>query len=422
MKKLAAYILIFSVLIGCVSAKKRIQKNTSTIFSSSFYDNQFTGLLIVNAENQDTLLNFNGEKYFTPASNTKIFTLFSALQLLPDSIPSLKYLERNDTLFIEGTGDPTLLHSSFEQNMTLDFIKKHDNIALHLNNFKDEKYGPGWSWDDYGYYYQPEKGALPIYGNVATIYNTKGTIVTPTYFKDSVAAINFYRNRDLDRNHFYFSAERKDTVEIPFKIDSTLTRALLEQALQQKVTLISKMPLTQSKVLYSVPSDTVYRRMMHESDNFIAEQLLILGSSTLSDTLRSDTVREYILENQLADLRQSPRWVDGSGLSRYNLFTPESMVAVLSKLHATIPRGRLLSFFPAGGITGTLDDWYSGNPAPYIYAKSGSLGNNYCLSGYLVTNTGKTLIFSFMNNHFRQPSSEIKKRMQRVFEEIRDTY
>lgn len=422
MKKIATYIVTFSVLIGCVSAKKRIQKKTSTILSSSFYDNQFTGFLIVNAQNKDTLFDFNSEKYFTPASNTKIFTLFSSLQLLPDSIPALKYIEHNDTLFIEGTGDPTLLHSYFKQNKTINFLKQYKNVALHQNNIKDDKYGSGWAWDDYGYYYQPQKSAMPIYGNVATIFNANGTNVTPTYFKDSVSNLNFNQNRDIDHNNFYYSDKRKDTVEIPFKIHSTLIKTLLEQALGQRITLIPKMPSNQLEVLHSIPSDTVYRRMMHESDNFIAEQLLILASSTLSDTLNSSTTREFILENQLVGLRQLPRWVDGSGLSRYNLFTPESMVTVLSKLYAEIPKDRLFSFFPAGGVTGTLEDWYSGHSEPYIYAKSGSLGNNYCLSGYLLTKSGKTLIFSFMNNHFIQPSSDIKKQMQGVFEEIRDSY
>lgn len=422
MKKIIAYLLIFFVLMGCASAKKRLIKGVNATLTSPFYKNQFTGLLVVNAQNQDTLLSFNDEMYFTPASNTKIFTLFAALQLLSDSIPTIKYLTRNDTLYIEGTGDPTLLHSSFAQNKTLDFINQYDNIALHLNNFQDEKYGPGWSWDDYGNYYQPEKTGLPLYGNVTTIYNKNGAQVIPAHFNDALVSINHHQNRDLDQNRFYFSPGRKDTLEIPFRTDSSLVKVLLEKALQKKITIISQMPLEQKEILYGVPSDTVYKRMMQESDNFIAEQLLILGSSTLSDTLKSATARKYILENQLANLNQEPRWVDGSGLSRYNLFTPESMVTVLSKLYATIPRDRLLSFFPAGGVTGSLEDWYAGNPSPYIYAKSGSLGNNYCLSGYLLTTSGKTLIFSFMNNHFRQPTDEVKKQMEGIFEKIRDTY
>ncbi len=246
--------------------------------------------------------------------------------------------------------------------------------------------------------------------------------VIPSYFKDSVVPIANRINRELERNQFYFSPRRKDTVEVPFRTNPSLTKDLLEKALEKRISIIQNMPSGVKKVFYSVPSDTVFIRMMHESDNFLAEQLLLLGSSTLSDILSGATARNYILKNQLSNLKQAPRWVDGSGLSRYNLFTPESMVAVLSKLLIDVPREQLFGYFPAGGVTGTLEDWYAGNPNPYIYAKSGSLGNVYCLSGYLLTKSGKTLIFSFMNNHFRQPSAEVKQQMEQIFEEIRDTY
>ena len=422
MKRIIAYFLFFSLIVGCTSAKRRIKKSTQKAFDSAFYDNQFAGFLVVNSQNKDSLLNFNSEKYFTPASNTKIFTLFTALQLLPDSIPALKYIEQNDTLFLEGTGDPSFLHSYFKQNKTSDFLKGYNHIALYLDNFQEEKFGSGWAWDDYHFYYQPEIAAFPLYGNVTTICSSEMMNVTPSYFRDSVVPIANRINRELERNQFYFSPTRKDTVEIPFRTNHSLTKDLLEKALEKRVSITQNMPAGVKKVFYSVPSDTVFIRMMHESDNFLAEQLLLLGSSTLSDTLSGATARNYILENQLADLKQPPRWVDGSGLSRYNLFTPESIVAVLSKLLIDVPREQLFRYFPAGGVTGTLEDWYAGNPNPYIYAKSGSLGNVYCLSGYLLTKSGKTLVFSFMNNHFRHPSAEVKQQMEQIFEEIRDTY
>jgi len=422
MKREVLYFLIFPLFIGCSSAKLSVQKSTQKVFDSTFYDHQFTGFLVVNPQNKDTLLDLNSKRYFTPASNAKIFTLFSALKLLPDSIPALKYIEQNNKVYIEGTGDPTLLHSHFEHNKTIDFLSKYDQISIHLNNFQDDKFGPGWAWEDYQYYFQAEKGPFPLYGNVVTILPSSRTKVIPSYFQDSVLRISFNQNRALEQNTFYYEPSRNDTLQIPFKTDTTLTKKLLANTLGKNVKIVSKMPTGEKNIAYSIPVDTVYKRMMIESDNFLAEQLLLLCSSRLSDTLRSSLVREYILENELKDLKQPPRWVDGSGLSRYNLFTPESMVYVLSKLYENIPKDRLFNFFPAGGEAGTLEKWYPGDPEPYLFAKTGSVGNNHNISGYLLTKSGKTLIFSFMNNHFRHPSSEVKKRMQRIFEEIRDTY
>jgi D-alanyl-D-alanine carboxypeptidase/D-alanyl-D-alanine-endopeptidase (penicillin-binding protein 4) len=226
----------------------------------------------------------------------------------------------------------------------------------------------------------------------------------------------------LYSNTFYFDPQRKDTLESPFMIDSILTKKLLEEVLFKKVNIVQKMPNMDKQVLYSVSSDSLYKRMMAVSDNFLAEQLLILSSSTLSDTLNSTKARKHILDNFLQEIEQAPRWVDGSGLSRYNLFTPETMVYVLNKMYQEIPRERLFNFFPVGGNIEALKTQLNGNGGPYIYAKTGSLGNNFCLSGYLITRSGKTLIFSFMNNHFTKSNAAVKEHMQTILEMFRDGY
>ncbi len=422
MKKIVIPLLLAILLIGCSSTKRQLAKKIDPYIKTALYKNQFTGFLLINAITRDTLYKHNSTKYFTPASNTKIFTLFTSLRLLPDRAPTLKYSYSRDTLYIEGTGDPSTLHPYLKDSTTIHFLKSHENIALHLNNFKDEKFGPGWAWDDYQYYYSPERSGFPLYGNVLTIGNGDTLQISPDYFKDSIIPHGHTVQRDPIRNLFYFDPSQKGTLEIPFVIDGNLTRNLLEKVIGKKIRIATTMPIAKRKVLYGIPTDSVYRRMMETSDNFLAEQLLFLASSTLSDTLNGAKVRKFMLGNHLSDLRQPPRWVDGSGLSRYNLFTPESMVHVLYKLYTEIPKERLFGFFPAGGVTGTLKDWYPGGTEPYIHAKTGSLGNNHCLSGYLLTKSGKTMIFSFMNNHFMGDASDIKKQMQTIFEEIRDTY
>jgi D-alanyl-D-alanine carboxypeptidase/D-alanyl-D-alanine-endopeptidase (penicillin-binding protein 4) len=123
----------------------------------------------------------------------------------------------------------------------------------------------------------------------------------------------------------------------------------------------------------------------------------------------------------LTDIPQQPRWVDGSGLSRYNLFTPESMVYLLKKMYDEIPREKLLSYLPVGGVSGTLKgNFASKEGEPFVYAKSGSLANNYCLSGYIMTRRGKILIFSFMDNHFAGSSIERKKELNDFLQRLRE--
>ncbi len=422
MKKIVSIGLIVIVLLGCTSSQKIVQNNVRPVLDSELFENHFTGFFVLDPKKRDTIFSHNSAKYFTPASNTKIYTLFTSLRLLPDSIPSLKYNVNNDTLFVEGTGDPSFLHPYFKDSTALNFLKKYDIISLYLNNILEERFGPGWAWGDYQWYYSAERSSLPIYGNVLTVYENDGLQVSPALFMDKVIPIDYALQREENENLFYFNPSRRDTVEIPLKLDSTLIRNLLEDALKRKVSITHNPIKGKKNILYSMPSDSIYAKMMMDSDNFLAEQLLVLASSTLSDTLNTDKVRNFVLDSLLIDLKQPPRWVDGSGLSRYNLFTPQSLVHVLHLMYQRVPRQRLFSLFPAGGVSGTLENWYPGDPEPYIYAKTGSLGNNHCVSGYLLTKSGKTLIFSFMNNHFRVPSSEVKKRMQSIFETIRDTY
>lgn len=413
------FIVSLLLLYNCKSAK--VSKKITKQLNVNFYKNQFTGVLVYNPRTKDTIVSQNADKYFTPASNTKIFTLFAALEMLPDNIPAFKYRINKDTITVLGTGDPSFLHPFFADSTALKKFKNYKKVALITNNLIDDKFAPGWAWEDYDTYFSPERSAFPMYGNVLRISKKDSLQVIPKVLSKKVSFITKKFRRAYNKNEFYYKPIRSEEVEIPMLMDSLLIRDLWNDLVPNKIT-IKKYKKQQWKIAYSIPSDSLYKRMLFVSDNFLAEQMLILASSMVSDTLNTTKVRDYILQNSLKDLKQQPRWVDGSGLSRYNLFTPTSLVHVLDKLYKTVPRKRLFHFFPVGGKSGTLKNWYAGNQRPYIFAKSGSLSNTYNLSGYLVTNKGETLIFSFMNNHFRKPTSEVKKRMQVFFELLRDTY
>lgn len=407
--------VFFSMLIVILFANCKTTKLAKTFnkkIAIPFYNNQFTGVYIYDISANKVVYNFNGEKYFTPASNTKIVTLFTGLTLLPDSIPAFKYAMNKDTLTIQGTGDPSFLHNYFKDSTALKMAKKYAKVNLIVDNIKDKRYGAGWAWEDFDSYYSAERSAFPIYGNVVTVQNEDSIVVQPNYYQQKMKITDDFYGRKEFSNVFYFRKDRKSETEIPMIIDSTLTVTLWNELLPNKVALLNSSEMNPSTIAYSIPSDSLYRRMMEVSDNFLAEQILILASSTLSDTLSSSKVRKYILENQLKELKQPPRWVDGSGLSRYNLFTPMSFVEVLTKMYKTIPQERLFHLFP----------YKQFSAKKFIYAKTGSLGNNYNVSGFLITASGKVLAFSFMNNHFKKTNDEIRTQMQQMFEWLRDNY
>ncbi len=423
MCKFLLLIILSIVLSACTAARlPEVKRQIIAELEREQYSEQFTGLLVIDLQTKDTIIAKNSAKYFIPASTVKLFTLYAANKLLNDKIPSLNYVESNDSIYIKGTGDPTWLHPYFKDSTALSFLKNTPkSVVLYLDNFEDVPFGPGWAWEDYHYYFSPELGPMPLYGNVATIYEDETLEVSPSDFAQHIKRSKPTKLRALHKNEFTIPKFLKDTLQIPFITSPELTKKFLQKSLEREIYLSKKTSNEPYEVLYGISTDSLFKRMLYESDNFIAEQLMLLASSTLSDSLSFKNTRNFILDNHLSNLRQEPRWVDGSGLSRYNLFTPESMVSVLHKLYAEIDRQRLFDLLPAWNGNGTVKKPNSSNEY-FIFAKSGSMGNTYNLSGYLKTKSGRIFIFSFMNNHFRIPSKEVRLQIEKTLTSLHDAY
>jgi D-alanyl-D-alanine carboxypeptidase/D-alanyl-D-alanine-endopeptidase (penicillin-binding protein 4) len=385
----------------------------------------------------------NGNRYFTPASNTKLFTFYTGLKLLPDSLKALEYEVRGDSLIFWGTGDPSLLHPDLGNRKVYEFLKnRSESLYFSDSNFDDELLGPGWSWSDYQYYYQTEKTPFPLYGNVVrfTIQeieqrkiaeNDSGLSVYPSYFQtflEKREEKGGLLHRRMTDNRFSYNPKFDTTfytIEKPFHYTPELVTDLLSDTLGKKVTYIDIERPKSAQKLYSIASDTAYKRMLQPSDNFIAEQLLFVIASEIGRPLNSNLVIERMKEEHLNFLSQEPQWVDGSGLSRYNMFTPRTMIELLKAIDNEFKDDQeLFHLLPAGGERGTIRNWYGapeGND-PYVFAKTGTLSNNHALSGYLITRSGKKLYFSFMNNHYVTSSSVVKREMEKVLRYIYKTY
>ena len=106
----------------------------------------FSGLVIYDSEKGKTLYSRNGDHYFTPASNTKLFTFYTGLKLLGDSLTALNYEVKGDSLIFKGTGDPSFLYADFNSQHVLDFLKKQDKqLFLAPPIYQETAFGPGWA-------------------------------------------------------------------------------------------------------------------------------------------------------------------------------------------------------------------------------------------------------------------------------------
>ncbi|MGE0770637.1 MAG: D-alanyl-D-alanine carboxypeptidase/D-alanyl-D-alanine-endopeptidase [Cyclobacteriaceae bacterium] len=418
-----------AVLGGC-SPSRYVVKTLRTS-EKKFQHN--AGFLLYDPDTKKTLIDYHGSTYFTPASNTKIFTFYGGLQLLSDSVPALQYAVRNDSLIFWGTGDPSFLYEEvFQNGRVFNFLKNTEQKLFFSDaNYDEEHFGPGWSWGDYRYSYSPERSPFPMNGNCVTIgidslkhfYISPGRFVSMLLVGDSTGA-QPRADRAMESNQltFYPGIDTSSWKRvIPFRYDPQWLVTLLGDTLKREVQL-THVPLdARSEYLYSIPSDSLYKVMMQESDNFIAEQLLLMYGGLLSDTLNQGIAIDSIKEKFLFDLPDEAIWMDGSGLSRYNLFTPASIVRLWEKIALIVPQERLFNLLAVGGEAGTISNLYKGE-TPYIFGKTGTLRNNHCLSGFILTKNGKTLIFSIMNNNYTVPSSDIRQMMEQILVWVRDKY
>ena len=430
---LILFVVVPFVLSSCSVQKISKKEFRSLVDQSPVFDKNFTGFVLYDPQEEETLWAYEGHRYYIPASNTKVFTLFSGLKELGDSIPGIRYTIAGDSLIFTGTGDPSLLNPDLPPSKVFDFLKASDKKLFYLKGpGKVQHFGPGWAWDDYNDYYSAEKSELPIYGNVARFkLKAHDTLVavSPLLFADSMlqvaqgqASANLIQRSQFNNTFVYNPAAARGSSkdvsrEVPFRTSPELAIALLSDTLQKPVTLLNNWHGELQEVVYSVAADSLYKRMMQVSDNFIAEQILLLIASQQSDTLSSSAAIKFIVDKHLQDLPDAPVWVDGSGLSRYNLFTPRSIVALWNKIYQEVPQERLFSLLAVGGQSGTLKSWYQGEQ-PYIFAKTGTLNNNHSLSGYIKAKSGKVLIFSFMLNNYVSDLSGLKKEMEKVLREV----
>jgi len=447
-------LLIFLTLafsLNAQSTNDKLRNETELVVTSKFkvqkprklekqlnclpvFENSLSGLCVYDVAKGDFIVEHNSDKYFTPASNTKLFTFYSGLLNIGDRIPVLFYTEKEDSLIVWSSGAPTLLYSAFDDSTAFNFLKNTEKkIYFSDSNFLNKRYGSGWAWDDYNDEYSKEFTPLSVYGNAieVSLYPNGNWDVNPKQFRDSITVLGYGNRFTLKRkeknNQFeMWLTNSTDTLtkEVPFITSTSLSLRLLSDSLKKEVHLISRGFQQDSiSTIYGIETDSIYSVMLHDSDNYLAESVLMMSAMGLgnSDSIKTSKLIKNILDNQLSDITEQPRWVDGSGLSRYNLFTPQSMVELLLKIRVKALEtdgnmDRIFELLPTGG-RGTLKERFADYP-PFIYAKTGTLSNNHNLSGYLVTKSGKLLIFSYMNNHYRFRTSTIQKQTDTILKDF----
>jgi len=306
------------------------------------------GVKVIRSDTGEPVFEHNADQYFSPASNSKLFTTALALDRLgPDYRikTSLLAAARPDAsgklagdLIVYGRGDPTLnarlrggtIESALEpfvKAIQAAGIKRIDGQLLGDESFfRGPPYGGGWAIDDLQSYYGAEISALTFNDNTAEISVKPGlqagqpaklslSIATPlivlsnrvtTIAKGGARSIDLYR--PLGENVVYVSG--KIPLEDSFKDDITLHRParifleLLRDALARRGIVVGGStrlldwkdrevsPLTMDKLvetgsIESLPMKDILREIMKPSQNLYTD-LLLAHVGELSRTRMDD--------------------------------------------------------------------------------------------------------------------------------------
>ena len=406
---LCLFLVCSSLLWGQQISSKRIARELKKIPA---FQQAHVAISVSELKNKKAAASYQEAHYMTPASNVKLLTFLAAKQQF-SILPAVSYYQQNDSLIhFKATGYPLLLHPFYPETTLNSFFNQAARFIYHPALITPNPLGEGWAWDDYPYYYAAERSAFPIYGNTVQATLKDNTLeLTPSFFekmavRDSVGS-KFKRLQSANIFSYNLSQwPKKDTITRPFVTNDSLFVKLLSQSTGNKVVLADKIwDEFPWKELYSNDDAPLYRALLQDSDNGIAEALLLMIGQENFSELDSQKAIDFILASWKSWLLDPIVWVDGSGVSRYNMITPRTLVGVLQKIHETVGWKTIQNYFPQGASSGTLKKYANTS----VYAKTGTLRHNHNLSGYLVHPKGTTYAFSIMVNHHTATTVQVRE-------------
>ncbi len=360
------------------------------------------GILIVDPATGDTLYSRNAGKLFMPASNQKVLSGAVALaQLGPDfrfnTVIAKRGSQRGSVLqgdlIVIGRGDPTIsnrFHGNAADAMSsiADSIRARGitrvtgSLRQGGNAFPDSIYGYGWEWDDLS-----GSSGAPV---DELLYN-EGMVTRPAKIdgRDTTVSVATRTPGYAYLSALYLAMSRRGIAVdglVDLDVDSLTA------------------PYDTLYAFQSPPLREVLKHFLKPSQNQIGEVLLkTLGlEKTGVGTADSGAA---VITRQLGEWGVDSTGVvvyDGSGLSRHDLVSPETMVKTLvAMMRDSTTFSVFYDALPIAGVDGTIRTRMAGTAAANnLRAKTGTIEFVRSLSGYVSTADDQLLVFSFLANHF----------------------
>lgn len=464
-KKIMQWMLILllanSTAIIAATHQAKLPQQINTIIKQ--YNLPATvGVLIQSMKTGKILYAQNSNQLYVPASNLKLFTAAAALLYLGSdyqfkttistdarNISNNSVLEGN--VYLKFSGDPDL---SIEQMNNLILGLKQANITTIQGNFyidrqtyNDKKYASGWMWDELNFCY-----AAPITA-IMINHNCFSATLTPAEKIDEPAKLAILNDNNLvsinNQVRTMMNANCSPDLKAMGNNNYNLTGCMLQHAQPLNLQIAIRDPDLYAKNLIKVllaanhiqlqgnisyaaaPANlmplatedskslkVLVTEMLKQSDNQIANSLLMtLGEKYYQQpaTWKNGVMALQAILSQRAGIDfAEANIVDGAGISRYDLVTPQQISKLLYfAYHNATIAPVFIAALPIAGEDGTLKSrMLNKNIQGKLMAKTGSMTGVSALSGYVTTTNKQTLSFVILINNFLADNAEQAEKLE----------
>ncbi len=355
---------------------EKLHVDIDAVLQDTLFTTASIGIKVVAVETGKMIYAKNAHKLHHPASTTKLFTAATALAKLGSDYQFATTLYTDTTtdtqvegnVYLKGRADPVLQSADIVE--LCEVLAQTGVKTIRGDIVVDETYldtvreGPGWMWDD-----------KPLRISALSIRNIEPDAKTGS--------------RAIACGHLLKTNLMQKGVDVMGKVVS------------------GTVPSDANRVAthLSPPLADIIKLMNKPSDNWIAEFLFkTIGAEVKGEPGTWRKGREVVTEFLVEILGEPPahRFVDGSGLSRYNLLNAELLTKLLVYMYHNFElMPEFMASLPIAGVDGTLKNRMQGMYAEKtLRAKTGTLSGVSALAGYTTTADGEVLAFGILVSHY----------------------
>jgi len=412
----------------------------------------------ISSVNQDNALyRREAEHYFIPASNVKLLTTAAALLQLGSDfrIRTSIYSAGAGSLRVVGRGDPSLTDAQLRQlaqQLKRQGIRNVQQLIVDDGHFQGNAINLTWEWEDVQSDYGTAVNSLILNQNAAELtlspqqvgqplrltwadaiasrqWRVENLSVTAASTAPTSVTVSGVLGQPLLQIKGQLAVDAEPESFYLANLDPAkyfleqFQRVLTEEGIRVASAVISKTSTTGEQELAAIESAPLSALLVEtnqQSNNLYAEVLLrtlqISGDTQANKDSAEIGLNE--VKEALTTLGVNPEsyvLVDGSGLSRRNLVSPDAIVQTLKLMAQTPQAAAYRDSLPAAGVSGTLRRRFLNTTAQgNLQAKTGTLTGVSALSGYLDVPGYQPLVFSIMVNQSDQSVASLREAIDEI--------